>query len=147
MTDRSGHTYDGAGVLDAATAPGAAPRGRRGRRHRHRAPASARSPVSRTTTDDTTLGPGRTRRWPSSSAGVGNGVPHEARRSRACSAGSVIGTYLHGPVLARNPALADHLLTLAAGRPLTPLDLPDQDAVRRTYLTTPRRRGSGHRRQ
>jgi CobQ-like glutamine amidotransferase family enzyme len=28
---------------------------------------------------------------------------------------SVIGTHLHGPVLAKNPALADHLLTLALG--------------------------------
>ena len=35
--------------------------------------------------------------------------------------GSVIGTYLHGPVLARNPALADHLLALALGQSLVPL--------------------------
>lgn len=35
--------------------------------------------------------------------------------------GSVIGTYLHGPVLARNPALADHLLSLALGYSLDPL--------------------------
>ena len=32
--------------------------------------------------------------------------------------GSVVGTYLHGPVLARNPALADLLLTRAVGSPL-----------------------------
>jgi hypothetical protein len=32
-----------------------------------------------------------------------------------------IGTYLHGPVLARNPALADHLLTLAVGHSLPPV--------------------------
>jgi CobQ-like glutamine amidotransferase family enzyme len=36
--------------------------------------------------------------------------------------GSVVGTYLHGPVLARNPALADLLLTRAHGGPLA--DLP-----------------------
>lgn len=30
--------------------------------------------------------------------------------------GSVIGTHLHGPVLAKNPALADHLLELAFRR-------------------------------
>lgn len=30
--------------------------------------------------------------------------------------GSLIGTHLHGPVLARNPALADYLLTLALAR-------------------------------
>jgi len=36
--------------------------------------------------------------------------------------GRVIGTYPHGPVLARNPELADHLLELALGRPLEPLE-------------------------
>jgi lipid II isoglutaminyl synthase (glutamine-hydrolysing) len=36
-------------------------------------------------------------------------------------AGRVVGTYLHGPALARNPALADHLLTSVLG-PLEPLD-------------------------
>ncbi|MCW2601368.1 MAG: CobB/CobQ domain protein glutamine amidotransferase [Frankiales bacterium] len=42
--------------------------------------------------------------------------------------GSVIGTYLHGPVLARNPALADLLLTRAVGSPLPHLEpgLPEQ---------------------
>jgi CobQ-like glutamine amidotransferase family enzyme len=30
-------------------------------------------------------------------------------------ASNVIGTHLHGPVLAKNPAIADHLLTLAIG--------------------------------
>ena len=30
-------------------------------------------------------------------------------------AGTVIGTYPHGPILARNPALADHVLELALG--------------------------------
>jgi lipid II isoglutaminyl synthase (glutamine-hydrolysing) len=51
----------------------------------------------------------------------------------------VIGTYLHGPVLARNPALADHLLTLATGRILAPLELPDQEPMRRAYLAASRR--------
>jgi CobQ-like glutamine amidotransferase family enzyme len=36
-------------------------------------------------------------------------------------AGRVIGTYVHGPLLAWNPALADHLLGLLVGRPLAPL--------------------------
>ena len=35
-------------------------------------------------------------------------------------AGRVLGTYLHGPVLVRNPGLADLLLTWVAGR-LPPL--------------------------
>ncbi|HEY2194553.1 MAG TPA: glutamine amidotransferase [Actinomycetospora sp.] len=38
--------------------------------------------------------------------------------------GSVVGTYLHGPVLARNPALADLLLTRAVGE-LPPLTVPE----------------------
>ena len=35
--------------------------------------------------------------------------------------GAVIGTYLHGPVLALNPALADHLLANVVGT-LPPID-------------------------
>ena len=38
--------------------------------------------------------------------------------------GAVVGTYLHGPVLARNPALADLLLTRAVGD-LPPLAVPE----------------------
>ena len=38
-------------------------------------------------------------------------------------------------LLARNPALADHLLSLATGLPLAPLELPDQEPMRRTYLS------------
>jgi lipid II isoglutaminyl synthase (glutamine-hydrolysing) len=47
--------------------------------------------------------------------------------------GRVIGTYLHGPVLARNPALADHLLASVLG-PLEPLDDPEVDALRKDRL-------------
>ena len=41
--------------------------------------------------------------------------------------GRVIGTYPHGPVLARNPDLADHLMTLALGRDLEPLPGPQAE--------------------
>lgn len=51
------------------------------------------------------------------SEGVGNGV---GDGSEGIVQGRIIGTYLHGPVLARNPALADHLLMCAVG-PLMPL--------------------------
>jgi len=47
--------------------------------------------------------------------GVGNGDGTEG-----AWAGRVVGTYLHGPVLVRNPGLADLLLTWAVGR-LPPL--------------------------
>lgn len=47
--------------------------------------------------------------------GVGNGDGTEG-----AYAGTVLGSYLHGPALARNPGLADLLLSWAAG-PLQPL--------------------------
>jgi CobQ-like glutamine amidotransferase family enzyme len=47
--------------------------------------------------------------------------------------GRVIGTYLHGPVLARNPALADHLLASVLG-PLEPIDDTDVEALRSERL-------------
>ncbi|MDQ3896429.1 MAG: glutamine amidotransferase [Actinomycetota bacterium] len=47
--------------------------------------------------------------------------------------GRVIGTYLHGPVLARNPALADHLLSSVLG-PLDPLDEPEVEELRKERL-------------
>ena len=52
--------------------------------------------------------------------------------------GSVIATYLHGPCLARNPELADLLLSRVVG-PLGPLELPEVDQLRRERLAAPRR--------
>lgn len=54
-------------------------------------------------------------------------------------AGTVIGTYPHGPLLARNPALADHVLELAVGEPLVPLDRPEVTELRRQRLQAVRR--------
>jgi CobQ-like glutamine amidotransferase family enzyme len=49
--------------------------------------------------------------------GIGNGDGYEgAYRDH------VIGTYMHGPALVRNPALADLLLRWAVGRDLHPVD-------------------------
>ena len=79
--------------------------------------------------------------------GVGNGDGTEGAVS-----GRVVGTYLHGPVLARNPALADLLLAWALGEdpPLEPLDDTEEDALRAERLTAVRgvlgRRRPGHRR-
>lgn len=47
--------------------------------------------------------------------------------------GSVVATYLHGPCLARNPELADFLLSRVLG-PLPPLDLPEVELLRRERL-------------
>ncbi len=57
--------------------------------------------------------------------GVGNGDGTEG-----AYAGKVLGTYLHGPALVRNPGLADLLLSWAAG-PLAPLSGEDEDWARR----------------
>ncbi|OBJ70129.1 type 1 glutamine amidotransferase [Mycobacterium sp. 1274756.6] len=47
--------------------------------------------------------------------------------------GSVIATYLHGPCLARNPELADLLLSRVVGD-LAPLELPEVELLRRERL-------------
>ena len=48
-------------------------------------------------------------------------------------AGRVVGTYLHGPALARNPALADLLLSWVVGA-LEPLDDPIVERLRTERL-------------
>ena len=58
-------------------------------------------------------------------AGVGNGDGTEG-----AFAGHVLGTYLHGPALVRNPGLADLLLGWAAG-PLPELSDADEEWGRR----------------
>ena len=54
-------------------------------------------------------------------SGVGNGDGTEG-----AYAGKVLGTYMHGPVLARNPGLADLLLGWAVG-PLPPIAPQDEE--------------------
>jgi hypothetical protein len=46
----------------------------------------------------------------------------------------IVGTYLHGPVLARNPALADLLLGWATGTAPEPLDDTEELALRTERL-------------
>jgi CobQ-like glutamine amidotransferase family enzyme len=65
-------------------------------------------------------------------AGVGNGDGTEGVLADH-GHGKVLGTYLHGPALARNPALADLLLTWVAG-PLDPVDDHEIDALRAERL-------------
>jgi CobQ-like glutamine amidotransferase family enzyme len=66
--------------------------------------------------------------------GTGNGDGTEGAVT-----GHIVGTYLHGPALARNPALADLLLTWTAGHPLPPLELPEVDRLRGERLARRRR--------
>jgi CobQ-like glutamine amidotransferase family enzyme len=67
-------------------------------------------------------------------AGVGNG---DGSADGAVQ-GSVIATYLHGPALARNPALADHLLGLVVGD-LAPIDDREEAELRRERLAAVRK--------
>ncbi|MFE7798264.1 type 1 glutamine amidotransferase [Nocardia sp. NPDC057440] len=64
--------------------------------------------------------------------GVGNGVGDGLE---GVVQGSTLGTYMHGPALARNPELADLLLARALGvAELAPLDLPEVEQLRRERL-------------
>jgi lipid II isoglutaminyl synthase (glutamine-hydrolysing) len=85
----------------------------------------------------TTLGPSAT-----PLARVEVGVGNAADGTEGAIDGSVIGTYPHGPVLARNPALADHVLQLALGEELAPLHRPEIDELRRQRLAAVLKRNS-----
>jgi lipid II isoglutaminyl synthase (glutamine-hydrolysing) len=82
----------------------------------------------------TTLGPGVK---PLASVEIGVGNCHDG--TEGAIAGTVIGTYPHGPILARNPALADHILELALGHELEPLVHPEINKLRRQRLRRVRR--------
>jgi CobQ-like glutamine amidotransferase family enzyme len=82
---------------------------------------------------------GRTRLGPTARplgtvrAGVGNGDATEGDVNTDRGRGKVLGTYLHGPGLARNPALADLLLSWVLDIPraeLAPLDDREADLLR-----------------
>jgi lipid II isoglutaminyl synthase (glutamine-hydrolysing) len=73
--------------------------------------------------------------------GVGNGDGTEGAVQ-----GRVVGTYLHGPTLARNPALADVLLSWALGADsLEPLDDGAAESLREERLGSSHRRRGLHR--
>ncbi len=65
-----------------------------------------------------------------------------------CRAGSVYGTYLHGPLLPRNPWFADRVLADAlthAGGPTEPAPLPDELEHDAHELSAERARARGGR--
>lgn len=124
FTARGGASAPGLGIVDLETVPGE--------------PRAVGEVVSE---PDPALGlplllgfenhQGRTRRGPGVEPlgrvkhGIGNGDGTEG-----FIAGRVLGTYLHGPCLGRNPALADLLLQWATGEEQTPLDDSHYAAVR-----------------
>ena len=67
-------------------------------------------------------------------AGIGNGDGMDGLVQ-----GNVVATYLHGPALARNPALADWLLGRVVGD-LAPIDDSEENELRRERLAAVRRR-------
>ena len=67
-------------------------------------------------------------------AGVGNGPPPDGGPvTDGAVSGRTWSTYMHGPVLARNPRLADRLLSLVVG-PLAPLDDSESEELRAERL-------------
>ncbi|MBO0873665.1 MAG: glutamine amidotransferase [Pseudonocardia sp.] len=133
MATPDGTEHPGAGLLDLTTKP---------RRHRATGhivtechlPGVGRLVGFENHRGATTLGPGALPLGEVVS-GVGNGTGAMGRKSaEGALGGRIIGTYLHGPVLARNPALADHILAKATGQTLRDLEVPDQSALRATYL-------------
>ena len=84
----------------------------------------------------TTVGPGATP-LARVEIGVGNGTDG----TEGAVQGRVIGTYPHGPVLARNTALADHVLSVALERELEPIERPEIDELHRQRVEAVRRQG------
>jgi CobQ-like glutamine amidotransferase family enzyme/UDP-N-acetylmuramyl tripeptide synthase len=139
-----GRPHDGVGLLDVDTVRGAGPRAvgelstvvaddRVG-------PAAPAPPPGRLTGFENHAGVTRlgvdTRPLGRVLTGVGNGAAspdgratNGAIRTDGAWAGRVVGTYMHGPVLARNPLLADLLLAWATGTTPAPLDDDEEEAL------------------
>jgi len=140
--DRSGRPVEGLGLLDVTTAKGTGPRavGELAAVPLPTGPLPAGVSAGGRPLPDltgfenhggvTTLGADATP-LARVTAGVGNG-------DGSCTEGvwseRIVGTYLHGPVLARNPALADLLLGWATGTAPEPLDDTEELALRTERL-------------
>ena len=121
-----GVIYGGLGLLDVTTVPG---QGARAVGELLTKPASGLLTQPLTGFENhqghTTVGPAAT---PLGTVihGIGNGT----NSSDGAVQGHVVGTYLHGPALARNPELADLLLHWATGESLPPLEIPAIEQLR-----------------
>ncbi|MBD0322323.1 MAG: glutamine amidotransferase [Aldersonia sp.] len=123
----SGERVDGVSMLDATTSPQA----ERSIGEVLTAPLldGLRAPLTgfENHRGGTTLGP-QARGLARVTLGVGNGVGDGLE---GVVQGSVIGTYMHGPALARNPELADFILAHALGvDALEPLELAEVEQLR-----------------
>ncbi|MDQ6928194.1 MAG: glutamine amidotransferase [Actinomycetota bacterium] len=133
-----GRPNAGLGLLDCSTARGKGPR-RVGEIVVEPAPILGLPPLTgyENHAGVTSLGAGA---QPLGAVVVGHGND-TGDGSEGIVTGHVAGTYLHGPVLARNPALADLLLSWVAG-PLDPIDDAEVEDLRaeRMRAATPKRR-------
>ena len=136
VVDHSGARHEGLGLLDVTSAP---------------LPVRAvgevvASPLVEGLTETltgfenhglgTTLGPG-VAPLARVQNGVGNGDPE---RTEGAVAGRIVGTYLHGPVLPRNPELADLLLSWVVDAELAPLRLPVVEQLRERRIAAGQQR-------
>ena len=69
-------------------------------------------------------------------AGVGNGTGDQ---TEGAVQSHTLATYMHGPALVRNPAMADLLLGWAVGKGLPPMEEPLVDALRTERLSAVRK--------
>lgn len=93
----------------------------------------------------TSLGPGV---QPLGRVRVGAGNGGDSARLEGAVMGRVLCTYLHGPVLARNPAVADRLLAWALGEEsLDPIDDSEVERLRRERLAAAARESEIRRRR
>ena len=144
--DRADRPHEGLGLLDITTRKGTGPRavGELGARATSDAPRlSSGQPLPTLTGFEnhggvTVVGPG-CRAVARVERGVGNGG---GDGTEGAWSGRVFGSYLHGPLLARNTALADLLLgwaTAPSGSPEPPslvaLDDTEEEALRHERLT------------
>jgi hypothetical protein len=76
--------------------------------------------------------------------GVGNGPNNRSGDAvDGCVDGKILGTYMHGPVLARNPDVADLILSWVAG-PLGPIDDAEAEGLRNERLKRARKKRRYH---
>jgi CobQ-like glutamine amidotransferase family enzyme len=119
LVDADGHTIPGLGLVDAVTT---------------RAPKRL---VGEVAVDDDALGTGWIVGFENhrgvTAIGAGGVALGPRHPERGCATdgvvcGHIVGTYLHGPVLARNPRFADQLLEWVVG-PLEPFADPQADLL------------------
>lgn len=126
-----GAAHEGLGLLDCVTTRGEGPR-RIGEIVVHPDPSLGLPPLTGYENHGgiTALGPGL-QALGRVAVGRGNDT---GDGSEGAVQGRVLATYLHGPVLARNPAVADLLLSWVVG-PLDPLPVDEVDLLRQERLS------------